>query len=131
LEKDRLLSHFWEARQIAVIDYKNFVRENVGLPLIWAGLRKQVFLRKEMFIGIAVSKIKISKKTGDLSEVPRMQRRAQARSLTWYKEQSLSRNEGIISAYQSGDYLMKQIAESFNVHYSIVSRVVKKAEIDN
>ena len=28
-----------------------------------------------------------------------------------------------------GDYLMKDIANEFNVHYSTVSRVIKKAEM--
>ena len=40
-----------------------------------------------------------------------------------------SRDEGIVSAYVSGDYLMKDIADEFNVHYSTVSRAIKKAEM--
>jgi len=37
--------------------------------------------------------------------------------------------EGIVSPYTSGDYLMKDIADEFNVHYLTVSRAIKKAEI--
>ena len=37
--------------------------------------------------------------------------------------------EGIVSPYASGDYLMKDIADEFNVHYSTVSRAIKKAEM--
>jgi hypothetical protein len=38
------------------------------------------------------------------------------------------RNEGVVIAYQTGDYTMKQIADEFGLHYAIFSRVVKKAE---
>jgi len=129
LERDWILNHFGGSRKVAVINYENFVREGVGLPPIWGDLRKQVFLGDEDFVGKVISKIKAPKEAGDLSEVPRMQRRVQAKPLSWYKAQCLSRNEGIVNAYQSGDYLMKQIAECFNVHYSTVSRVIKKAEM--
>jgi len=129
MEKDWLLNHFGKSRKEAVINYQNFVREGVGLSPIWGDLRKQVFLGDEEFVDKAISKITTSEKAGDLSEVPRMQRRTQAKPLNWYKEHCRSRNEGIVDAYRSGDYLMKQIAESFNVHYSTVSRVIKKAEM--
>jgi hypothetical protein len=37
--------------------------------------------------------------------------------------------EGIVSPYASGDYLMKDIPDEFNVHYLTVSRAIKKAEM--
>ena len=58
-----------------------------------------------------------------------MQRRVQAKSLDWYMGNYSTRDEGIVSAYASGDYLMKDIADGFNVHYSTVSRAIKKAEM--
>ncbi|NQY25756.1 MAG: helix-turn-helix domain-containing protein [Piscirickettsiaceae bacterium] len=57
-----------------------------------------------------------------------MQRRAIAKPLNWYEDNAGSRNQAIINAYASGDYSMKQVADWFGVHYSTVSRVVKKAE---
>jgi len=33
------------------------------------------------------------------------------------------------SAYQTGDYTMNAIAQAFGVHYSTVSRAVKRAEL--
>ena len=62
-----------------------------------------------------------------LVSVPHMQRRVQAKPLNWYMKNYSSRDEGIVSAYVSGDYLMKDIADEFNVHYSTVSRAIKKA----
>jgi len=36
--------------------------------------------------------------------------------------------EGIVSPYASGDYLMKDIADEFNVHYLTVSRAIQKGD---
>lgn len=129
LERDWLLNHFGTSRRMAVINYSNFVREGIGLPPIWGELKKQLFLGDERFVDKVIMKIKTSDRTGDLREVPRMQRRAQANPLGWYRENCSSRHQGIVSAYQSGDYSMKKIADGFDVHYSTVSRAIKKAEM--
>jgi len=60
-----------------------------------------------------------------------VQRRKQAKSLAWYEEHFSLCNNTIVNAYVSGDYLMKVITDWFKVHYSTVSRVIKKAEIDD
>ncbi len=68
-------------------------------------------------------------KDTDLGEIPRIQRRAVAKPLSSFvKAAQGNRDAAIAAAFQSGDYTMKQIAEHFGVHYSTVSRVVKKAE---
>ena len=128
LEKNWVLSHFGGSGKAGVVNYQNFVREGVGLPPIWDGLRHQVFLGDDAFVGNEIAKVKKIQELVDLSEVPKIQRRAQVKPLSWYKEHYVSRNEGIVNAYQSGDYLMRQIAAGFNVHYSTVSRVISKAE---
>ena len=64
----------------------------------------------------------------EFSEVPRMQRRKQAKSLSGYEEHFSLRNDVIVNAYASGDYSMKAIADRFKLHYSTVSRVIRKAE---
>jgi len=129
LETDWILNHFGHSRKTAVNNYENFVREGVGLSPIWAALKRQVFLGDEAFVDKAVTRIEGIAGEGDLREVPRVQRRAQAKPLNWYMKNYSSRDEGIVSAYVSGDYLMKDIADEFNVHYSTVSRAIKKAEM--
>ena len=64
------------------------------------------------FFGKAITRIE-----GVIGEVPKMQRRAQAKPLDWYMRSYSSRDEGIVSAY----YLMKDMTDEFNVHYSAVS----------
>jgi len=41
------------------------------------------------------------------------------------------REQGMVVAYQTGDYTMKAIASFFNVHYSTISRAIKKAGSEN
>lgn len=67
----------------------------------------------------------------DLSEIPRTQRRPPAKPLRYYKENKQDRTQGMVEAYRSGDYTMKEIAEYFDVHYSTVSRAIKKTEARN
>jgi putative transposase len=100
----------------------------IGLPSIHQGIKGKAIMGDEEFVADALTKIKTDAEAGDLKEVPRMQRRAQAKLLSWYKENFLSQDEGIVSAYRSGDYTMKHIADKFKVHYSTVSRAIKKAE---
>jgi len=125
MEIDWILNHFGPSRQTAVMNYQNFVNDGVGLPPVWNELKKQVFLGDELFVEKAIASIN---EADELQEVPRMQRRGKAKPLVWYEESFSSRDEGIVNAYASGSYSMKAISNQFNVHYSTVSRVVRKAE---
>ena len=91
-------------------------------------VKKQIFLGDEQFVDKAITQIDIVDGSLDLREVPRMQRRKQAKSLSGYEEHFSLRNDAIVNVYVSGDYLMKAIADRFKLHYSIVSRVIRKAE---
>ncbi len=115
LETDWILNHFGHSRETAIINYEDFVREGVGLPPIWADLKQQVYLGDETFVETTITRIEGIVGEGDLREVPIMQRRAQAKPLDWYIKNYSSRDEGIVSAYVRGDYLMKDIADAFNV----------------
>lgn len=129
LEIDWLLSQFGDKRQLAVQSYINFVREGVGLAPIWGNLKHQVFLGDDNFIAKTQAKIDVGGNGNDLKEIPRMQRRAVAKALSWYEKNTISRDQAIIKAYASGDYSMKEIADWFGVHYSTVSRIVKRSEL--
>jgi len=128
LETDWLLNHFGTTRQVAIEHYINFVREGVGLAPIWNTLQHQLFLGDDSFIQQIKAKIAINDDKAELKEIPRLQRRAIAKPLGWYEKHAVNRDRGIIKAYQSGDYTMKEIADWFKVHYSTVSRAIKKSE---
>jgi REP element-mobilizing transposase RayT len=127
LETDWILGQFSSNRETAVMLYNNFVREGVGLPAIWEGLRKQIYMGSDQFIDSMLQVIAKDKKT--LADIPQLQRRKLPKSLDEYCNQENSRNEAIRAAFNSGGYTMKQIGEYFKLHYTSISRIVKQGVI--
>lgn len=64
--------------------------------------------------------------SGDLKEIPKVQRRPLDRPLSYYVEAFTNTKNGMRKADETGDYTMQQIADAFGVHYSTVSRAVNK-----
>jgi putative transposase len=124
LQTDFVLSQFGSQRARARIKYIAFVHEGKGLPSVWGGLRGQIYLGSEVFIRKMQSEID---KKPSLTEIPRAQRRALAKELAEYAS-AHGRDEAIALAYLSGHHTMAAIAEHFDVHYTTVSRLVKKYE---
>ncbi len=50
METDWLLGQFGHERSRAQAGYAAFVREGIGQPSVWEGLRHQVFLGSEAFV---------------------------------------------------------------------------------
>lgn len=126
LHTDWLLRQFGSRRSRAMEKYVEFVRAGVGLPSIWEHLRNQIFLGGDAFIERLHKR---APKDADLGEIPRIQRRPVAKPLSAYEAAAKGdRDTAIVAAFWSGDYTMKQLAEHFGVHYSTVSRAVKKGE---
>lgn len=61
-------------------------------------------------------------------EIPRMQRRHQAKPLVYSVGLYNNKRHGMFEEYQTGNHTMKEIAAQFEVHYSTVSRAVKYGE---
>ena len=121
LATDALLNYFDKERSVAIAEYIHFVEEGVN-KTIWDDLQHQIYLGDDVF----VEKYQILKELleGDVSEVPFKQRSLSPLTLKSYHEQSVTRNEAIIKAYQSGGYTMKEIGDHFKIHYSLVSRII-------
>lgn len=127
LETDWLLSCFGKRRKSAIAKYTDFVRAGVGLPSIWEGLSTPVVLGDEAFVNKALAKLP-GQLSGDIREVPRLQRRPPARDISFYMTKFVDQKRAMSEAYASGDYSMKEIADCFGVHYSTVSRAVRHSE---
>lgn len=123
LQVDWLLAQFSPDRQVAIRLYIDFVRSGVGLPPIWQALVGQVFLGSESF----VAELSTLSAQADNPEIPRAQCRPLAKPLADYFA-GQERQQGIVSAYASSDYSLQQIASYLGIHYSTVSRIVKKHE---
>ncbi len=63
-----------------------------------------------------------------MREIPRLQRRALAKSLDYYREAFDDAKIGMAAAYATGDYTMEAIADVFGVHYATVSRASAASE---
>ncbi len=125
LETDWLLRQFNVQHKWAIDKYKDFVRAGMGLPGLWPELTQQIYLGDEEFVKRLQKKLD---KRADLSEIPRIQRRPKAKLLLYYESRYKDRKRGMVEAYSTGGYTMKEIAEYFKVHYSTVSRAIKKAD---
>jgi putative transposase len=125
LQVDWLLSQFGLDREQAIVRYQNFVRAGIGLPPVWENLKNQIFLGEKVFVERLQNQIQAE--WGDLKEIPKAQRRLLGKPLSYYAETFHNAKEGMKKAYASGDYTMQQIADTFGVHYSTVSRAVNKS----
>ncbi len=110
LETDWILSQFGSSKKDAIIRYKNFVHEGIGLPPVWEDLKYQMYLGEDSFIEKIQGINKNLENRKDLKEVPRLQRRAFAKALEWYEKTYENREEAMAQAYFSGDYTMKEIS---------------------
>lgn len=127
LETDWFLGQFSPQRTTAREQYINFVRAGVGLTPIWGNLRNQIYLGDEAFVTQIQA---LNPENQQLSEVPRLQRRLNAKPLADYKTEYAEQPQlGMARAYLSGKYAMKEIAEVFAVHYTTVSRAIKNHEM--
>jgi REP-associated tyrosine transposase len=113
-----------EARQRFAAD----VEAEGGDP-VWEQLGGQVFLGSEGFVARMreVARAAAAQR-GSLAEIPRAQWQAPPPPLTDFAAAAQSREEAMARAYLSGGYSQIVIARYFEVHYSTVSRAVRRFE---
>ncbi|MFN0037949.1 MAG: REP-associated tyrosine transposase [Burkholderiales bacterium] len=123
LQTGWLLGQFGSGRIRQIERYVQFVQEGVRGAPIWDQLKGQVFLGSETFVQLMQRELEAAAKHTD-KEIPRMQRRALAKSLDYYKNEFDDTKTGMAAAYATGDHTLQAIADAFGVHYSTVSRAV-------
>ena len=121
LAADSLLRGFGRTRSQARLKYVDFVRAGIGLPSIWGHVVGQIYLGGEAFVERMLA---LTRENSEAMEVPRAQRRPQARPLLHYVSSYADRKEGMAQAYSNRDYTLAQVAQAFGVHYATVSRAV-------
>ena len=82
------------------------------------------YLGRDEFV--ADMQARLTDKGGERREIPRAQRRAPAKSLTFYRDTFEDAKSGMMAAYATGDYTLQQIADAFDAHYATVSRAVNR-----
>jgi len=127
LAADRVLARFGGSKRRARAAFAAFVLEGRGAPSLWEHLRQQIYLGSERFVHETQGRIDQAR---DLSEVPRRQHMPVPQPLAWYAASTADRHEAMARAYRSGTHSLAQIAHHFGVHYSTVSRAVRRFEQD-
>ncbi len=117
------LKQFSKSESQAIALFKDFIEQQTDANF-WPAVTHQVFLGNEAF---AKQFLPAESDHVAISEIPKEQQRRQAKPLRYYRDKYQERNQAIISAYGSGGYTQKQIADYFGVHYSTVSRILKQA----
>ena len=129
LETDALLSQFSKQRQRTIEKYVDFVRARAGLPIVWHELESQIYLGDENFANTMQNTLKepLNASGRDL-ERPKAQRHPIPKPIVYFAKTYDDQQEAKVTAYLSGDYTMKAIADKFGVHFSTVSRVITHFE---
>ena len=122
LATDATLRYFASDRDEAILGFARFVANGIGVN-IWEHLKQQIYLGGDEFINAQLAYKPEGKP--ELSEVPHKQRRSTAPSLQYFMETAQTRNEAIISAFESGAYTLSEIADYVGLHYTTVSRIVR------
>jgi REP element-mobilizing transposase RayT len=100
-----------------------------GRPSVWDNLRHQVFLGSEGFVTEMRERAKAEAgRRGSLAEIPKAQWQAPPPPLERFEAEAAGRDEAMARAYLSGAYSQNSIAAHFGVHYSTVSRAVRRFE---
>ena len=120
-----MLLQFSDNRERACERFVAFVLAGVGIDL-WVNLRQQIYLGDDQFVSNQQQYIVHPAKDKTLSEVPYKQRRKPARSLEFYRASCESTEAAVCSAFASGSYTQKAIADFFGLHYSSVSKMIAR-----
>ena len=125
LERDWILGHYGERLTTAQKQFIKFIQNGANQSPIWEQLRRQFYLGDEQFVGRLQSRTGLGE---DLSEISRARRQRVGKPLSYYSTRYNYRNDAIYAAYKNGVYTQKEIASYFEMHYSTVSKIVKKCE---
>ena len=128
LMTDWVLSQFGRDKQRARENYQRFVLAGVGQKLeIWSGLKGHIYLGDENIVSTMQNKLKNEKSGNDWS-IPKKQKRPVAKTLLQIEKEHQDRNSAIVTAYNTGTYSQREIAEHYNLHPSTVGLIVRRCK---
>lgn len=122
---DWILSQFGDDKSEAISGYKEFVVAGKHEEFPWKEIKGQVFLGVEKLVE---KYRKLIKKKESIKEIPRVQRYAHRPVLDNLFSKNKNSDKSIYEAYVRYGYTMKEIAEYLCVHYTTISRIIKRVE---
>ena len=110
-----MLAGFAKTKTIAQQRYRAFVQEGKGQPAPWQRLKNQIYLGDDDFVNDMQCKINPER---SLKHIPKKQKHAPVKPLTYFAKQYKTRDESMAQAYWSGHYTLAQVGEHFGVSYT-------------
>jgi len=121
-----ILSNFDENIKKSKKKYEKFVLEGIGKESPWRELRGRIFLGSKKFIEKHEEKISAREKEKEIAKTERFANRPALEEIFKNIKTKISRNKKIYEAYEEYRYGLKEIGDFFNIHYSTISRIIKK-----
>ena len=119
------MGQFGRRHREACERYEQFVYDGQRQASVWQGLRQQIYLGNDHFVDQMQARLKDADR---LEEIPKTQRRPTPQPLQGYARAHPDKHTAMVAAYRLGGYTMQAVADYFGVHYSTVSRAVRRAE---
>ena len=128
LTTEWILGQYSKRKKQAERKYSEFVEAGLGGKVIWKDVRGQCILGKEEFAEGLMDYIKGYR---DIKEIPKSQRYADRPRLDTLFDEGIikdktKRNKIAKEAIERYGYTQKEIADFVGIHYSVVSRLLKK-----
>ena len=64
-------------------------------------------------------------------DIPKVQKRAKPKTLSYYKKHTSNRDKAIIEAYSSGGYSYQEIGDYFGLHFTTIDKIVRGESSEN
>jgi putative transposase len=120
-----ILSHFGARRRQAQENYRRFVAEGVGRT-VWDHLRGGVILGDEAFVDLVKPRLAGSDLVREIPVDQRLVARPSLRDLFAATQNPEERGEQLYAAYAVHRYTLTEIGEHLGLHYSTVSKRVRR-----
>ena len=115
---------------MAITRYKDFVLKGLQEESPWSNVKGQIVLGEARFLERIKAFLKGNK---EIREIPKAQRYATRPSLDELftmenRNDKRLKDEAIVKAYTHYGYTLQEIAQHLGLHYTTVSRALKRAE---
>lgn len=127
LTTDWILSQFDKERKAASRQYQAFVLSGIKAESPLKAIKGQLFLGQENFIDEIKHLIRGKENLKEISRKQRYVTRPPLNEILKYKDKK-TKNQAMYKACLRYGYTLKEIAEYIGVHYTTVSKVIKRIE---
>ncbi len=128
-----ILGQYSKRKRQAERKYSEFIEAGIGGKVIWKDVRGQCILGEEEFTEGLMDYIKGYR---DIKEIPKSQRYADRPKLDILFDEGIIKdktkwNKTAKEAIERYGYTQKEVADFIGIHYSVISRLLKRANARN